>query len=184
MFAETDTAAIEEDYTAERPKAPIAELAADAVERTDGDTSRGARILIAVLKAEYREFYAMKADESMMLWAQNQIRGARSALRARISNAPRGRMSVVGQSALSAETLRDVATVYMSWPVLPGVLLANAMRDQLREATDKYRRDSSVYIRRAGWLDAIADALPDDDTPVSEAMNEKQVAALAAQFQV
>jgi len=162
----------------------IGEIAANAVMESDGDTAAGAAYVLRVLRTQYPVYYAQKSSEAMLLWAQDVIRGARTRLRSQIAWAPKGVQTKAGSGAMSSGSLGDLATAYMTWPVLPGILLANATREDLMQAVDKYRGDADTYLRRAGWLNAIAESLPDDESPVADVLDESAVASLARQYKV
>lgn len=90
---------------------PVAEIADRAVMDNDGDTSASAHQLVAELKAKHRAFYDQKADEVMLFWAQDQIRNARTRLRRRDPNAPKGRQTERRQG-VSPESLQAVAAAW------------------------------------------------------------------------
>lgn len=173
-----------EAYTKPK-KISVSAIAAEAVARTDGDTIEGAKVLLTTIMKEWPEFYQAKASEAMLLWAQEQIRHARTRARHTIACSARGRSAEAGPAARGVKTLADTEQVmYMNWVVLPGITLANATRGDLSAAVEKYRADADVYIRRSGWLNAIAEQLPDDEQTVGHVMNETKVAKLAAKFNI
>lgn len=167
----------------ESSKVPLAELANAACIATDGDTSEGAAKLINSLKNGYRDFYKEKAREVMFFWAQTQIGSARSRLRSQLANPPKGRMTVANQAVDSA-SLKSAAAAWFGWPVLPGVMLGDAKREHLQAAAVAYMRDADTFAKRGKWLDAIARAMPDDDSKVSDVLNEGVIAQMACDFGV
>lgn len=164
-------------------KVNLAEIANEACVATDGDTSEGAKKLLQILKRRHHDFYKEKARETMFLWAQDQMRNARTRLRGQLASGPRGRMTVANQAVDSA-SLKSAAAAWFGWPVLPGVMLGDAKREHLELAARVYLRDAAVYTKRGQWLKAIADACPDDDTKVSDALDEATIEKMAAEFGV
>lgn len=167
--------------TVESPSAPLSALAAEALLASGGDTSAAAKVLLRELLLKHPEYYAWRADLAMSAWAKDQIRSARTECRSRIEMSA---STPTRDGTLSASTVQSLALAYMHWPVYGRVLLKDATKGEIDMAVQKYRNDASTYQRRAKWLSAVAAKLPDDDTRVSDVLDEAAVARLAARFKV
>lgn len=161
----------------------LCELALESCMEAGGDTAAGAEHLAAVLRRKHKAFVREKMGELFSLWCQDQMRSARTRWRSRISTAPRGAMTTAHQQVNEA-SIRAAGMAWLDWPVLPGVTLGEAKRSDLMAASDNYMRNADTYMKRGGWLKAIADALPDDDAAVGDALDEKRVAEMAQRFGV
>ncbi len=148
-------------HTAEPVKVPLREILADVVKKTDGDTAKGAEMLLKRLRKQHAEFYKETARNVMLYWAQSQIRNARTALRSRIASSPAGQMSTPNQ-ALSQDSMKASAASWFEWPVLPGVPLGEATQVDLFTAAASNERNGSTLMKRATsepsvrWLSSSA----------------------------
>lgn len=165
------------------PKCPLTDIASEACQKTKGDTTKGALLLLKILLTQWPDYYAETSERVMLYWAQDQIKGARSRWRNHIASAPTGHVPKSHQS-LSSQTLESSADSWLNWPVIPGVLLRDATRVELFQMAHKYLGDAETYTRRGKWLLAIAKALPDDHTRVAQVLDEEKVDALARKFKV
>lgn len=160
-------------------KINLTELAQDAVIESNGDTAESAALFLKRLKREHKDVYLLRAEDAMRNWAQDMIRHARTSLRGRLASAPSGAMTHSNQ-ALDVESLNSASLAWFDWPVLPGVMLRDATKADLDKASLLYLSHATVYTKRGNWLHSIAEALPDDVTPVSAVLSEGAVASLAS----
>lgn len=159
-------------------KVGYTDIAAEAVQEADGDTAKSVDIFLSRLKRERREVYEQRAEYAMRNWAQDVVRQARRGLRFSIAGGPSGAMIKANQG-LDSVSLRSVGLAWFDWPVLPGVALRDATKADLAKAAGFYLDHAAIYTSRGRWLSSVANALPDDETKVSTALTEADVARLA-----
>jgi hypothetical protein len=83
----------------------------------------------------------------------------------------------------TASALVNMCKSWFTWPLERG-LLGNATKSQVMDEAARYRKVAKSSQARCDWLDAIAEALPDDSTTVSKTLTEAQLAQLAQRFGV
>lgn len=160
-------------------KFSVREVAIEAYIESSGDPEASAALFLKRLRKDHRDFYTKKAEDSMRLWAQDQIKHARRGMRETLAFYPQGQMTTPNQP-LTEASLRSVSLVWFDWPVLPGVMLRDATKADLEKASAAYMAQATTHTKRAAWLRAVAESLPDDATKVSAALTEDAVAQLAS----
>lgn len=168
------------------PSVNMTALAREALANSGGDRDRAAGLFLRQLKLLNPAEYEARVAASVRVWADQVIRNSDNARRHIIERGaipdPSGRP--VSRQALSSESLRAAAFAWFDWPVLPGVALRDATRAELNEAAQSYFKNSSIMARRANWLSAISEKLPDGSAKVSEVLTESDVARMAGSHRV
>lgn len=180
MFEESSLAPLDAEGVgvAAPTKNPIPELAADAAAKMENEDD-AAELLLKMLRTKHRALYKEKANEMMHGWARELVRHAKTAARREKS---KGQTPAQAQG-LSADTIRMATEWWLNWPLSQG-MLGDATRPLLLNDSQRYIKSAETQRKRGAWLAAIAEALPDDASKVSDVLNEEAVAKLAAQFGV
>lgn len=155
----------------------ISKIALECARQAGGDVAAATHKLQQRLQAEWPVVYAEMASRAMADKCESIIRSTAAAVRGTISH------PAVKSRGLSVESMKAYASSWMDWMV-GTTALRNATRQQLLESSDRRLKISRTEAARGQFERAIADRLPDDDTPVGKALKERDVAALAAQFKV
>lgn len=155
--------------------ASITEMASAAIVEFGNDVPAAAEALLKRLKRENPEAYKEKARDALACWAREEVAQARNRIRTQIidGEATGYRAPVYRQRDI--DSLRTYVLSWFNWPLLPGVMLRDATRTQINEASGTYLRDAATFNKRGKWLAAIAERLPDDTTKVSTALTEDAI---------
>lgn len=185
MLRETSSAHVVEDdsQTQDAKRGALSQLAREVVDATEGDTFKGAEMLLQRLRADHPDLYEHYADRAMQQWAQLQIGQARREIRRYRPEACAGKVTI-SNTPVDGTSLRVVARTWFDWPVLPGIFLGNCTRSNLQQAIDKYEGDAAVYSSRAKWLESIQKLIPDDDAKVRTVLTNDRLAKLANKYGV
>ncbi len=181
MLSESKASATGADETQALPA--LSDITAAVLIQCGNDIGKARDLLLTTVRKELPEVYRKRQEEAMLFWAEETLRGARTDLRDRISGYGTNQPPEARQP-LGVASLKAFAFSWLNWPVLPGVLMRDATRSDLRAAAAVYLRDAEIYTRRGQWLEAVAAKLPNDSATVAKALKESAIAQLAVKFGV
>lgn len=171
----------------------LRQLAIECARESNGNTGKGAELLLDRLQAQQPKFYAERVREAMKHWAQGQIQAARTSVRASqargCSNSRSESPMVPGRSApihqgVSARSLEAVRDTWYDWPIAGVGALGEATRPDILKAAANYLSNSKTFGARGAFLQSIAKKLADDTTPVRKAVTLATLQRYADQHHV